>query len=91
MRKFANGAELKELPESQRSPSGGAHQALNCPVIIKGRRRLDMNVFVRYRPDYDTLHAYGNHKGVHVWGQLHVDGSSSCEFHPNPECHHIFS
>lgn len=87
---FANGAELKELPPSQRDPSGGAHLATRCPIMIKGKRVGTVNVCVRYRPGYSSVHAYGTHQGKHVWGALHIDRDVSAEFHPNPECHHLF-
>lgn len=90
MRKFANGAVLIELPVCKQHPAGENHLIRDCVVMIHGHKWDQIDVFVRYRPDYDTLHAYAEYDGKHVWGCVHIDGNSSATFHPNQGCNHLF-
>lgn len=90
MRKFTNGAVLQELPAHRHHPSGENHIVRDCTIMIHGHKWDQMDVYVRYRPEVDVLHACGNYDGKHVWGTVQFSGNTSATFHPNQGCNHIF-
>lgn len=90
MRKFANGAVLSELPESKRHPAGENYIIRDCVIVIHGRDWDQMDVFVRYRPETDVMHAYGDYGGKHVWGRVLLSGNQSATFHPDQGCNYMF-